>query len=241
MLVELALAAAILWRAPRKGLLLFLPALALPIAAFFATNYAAIGMWRPAYSEFGGPWYQYEGSHWKPDPLKPKRGIDWAGLTEDKATYAFHLLVGHHGVFSLSPLFLLSLAGMGWGAYQWLTRPRRPSAPEDRTLPDPTRLFQSLFAIATLLLSVVVVGFYIYQSNNYGGWTMAPRWLIWLIPLWLLTLLPIADRLASRRTGRIMAYIFLAISVVSASYSPWSPWRHPWLYNWLEALKVIDY
>ena len=29
--------------------------------------------------------------------------------------YAFHLLLGHHGAFSLTPIFLLSLLGDGGG------------------------------------------------------------------------------------------------------------------------------
>src|SRR5205807_9092692 len=59
----------LLWLAPRRTLLCFVPAAIVPVAAFFLTNYIAVGQWRPAYSEFGGPWYEYEGSHWRrPNP-----------------------------------------------------------------------------------------------------------------------------------------------------------------------------
>jgi hypothetical protein len=52
---------------------------------------------------------------------------------------------------------------------------------------------------------------------------------------------PAVDWLAPRRWGRILAYLFLTISVISASYPAWNPWRHPWLYNWMEKLDWIRY
>src|SRR5205823_11235452 len=85
----------------------FVPAALLPVAAFFLTNYLALGELNPAYEKFGGPWYDYPGSYWS-----SARGIDMAGTQESRAIYAFHLLLGHHGAFSLTPVFLLSLAGM---------------------------------------------------------------------------------------------------------------------------------
>lgn len=89
--------------------------------------------------------------------------------------------------------------------------------------------------VLTLLLTAIVLGFYIFVVNdrnrNYGGWTAGLRWLIWMSPLWLLTMLPVADWLASRRWGRWLGYIFLAVSVFSVSYPVYTPWRHPWLYD----------
>ena len=34
------------------------------------------------------------------------------------AVYALHVLVGHHGIFSLTPIWLLS----AWGTLVWLVR-----------------------------------------------------------------------------------------------------------------------
>jgi hypothetical protein len=93
-----------------------------------------------------------------------------------------------------------------------------------------------------MALLIVVIGFYVIIDNrNYGGWTAAPRWLMWLTPFLLLSMQPAVDWLAPRRWGRIVAYLALAISVISASYPAWNPWRHPWLYNWMEKLDWIRY
>lgn len=216
------------WRNRAKTLAFFLPAAAIPIAFFFLTNYWAIGRWTPAYGEFGGPWYEYEGSHWKIKPGETPHGIDFAYNYESKVAYAFHLILGHHGLFSLTPIFLLGLAGSVTGVYAMVrhrnTQPR-----------------SAIIAGLTLALLVVVMGFYIIRTGNYGGWTAGPRWLIWLTPFLLLTMLPVADWLAPRRWGRVLACAFLVISVVSASYPDWNPWRHPWLYNWMEKLHWFSY
>jgi hypothetical protein len=91
------------------------------------------------------------------------------------------------------------------------------------------------------LLSVVVICFYIVKSDNYGGWSNGPRWLMWLAPLWLLTMLPVVDRLACCRFGRGLALTLLVISILSMSYQQWNPWRHPWLYAIMEQWGWIRY
>lgn len=221
----------LLWRLPRLTLMWFVPAALIPAVAFFLTNYLAVGMWRPAYSEFGGPWYEYAGSHWLPPAAgQVKRGIDWAGQRESRAEYILNCLIGHHGIFSLSPIWILAFAGMV------LVLLRRLGADDER------RGNRRLLALGTLLVSVVVLGFYLTNRTvNYGGWTTGLRWLMWLSPLWLLTMLPVADRLGQSRWGRGVAYLLLAVSVMSVSYAVMNPWRHPWLYAFFEALGWEGY
>jgi hypothetical protein len=197
-----------------------------------------------AYAEFGGPWYKYEGSHWAREPLpgQKRRGIDFAREHETQATYALHLLVGHHGVFSLTPFTLLTVAGVVLG----LLRPDRAGAkdvpvPADEPGSTGGNPLPRFFFVLSAVLSVVVVGFYIYQSENYGGWTAGPRWLMWLLPLWLLTMLPAVDALSRRRWGRALAGVLLVLSVLSASYPAWNPWRHPWIYRWFDSQGWIPY
>ena len=62
-----------------------------------------------------------------------------------------------------------------------------------------------------MLLSLIVIGYYLFKSDNYGGWTNGPRWLMWLSPFWLLTMLPIVDRLGQRCWGRAFGLVLLGI------------------------------
>jgi hypothetical protein len=239
-----ALLLLLLFRAPARTLLLYIPAAAIPVAAALMTNYLAIGQIRPAYSEFGGPWYEFEGSYWKIAPGQVKHGIDWAYQTESRAMYAFHVLIGHHGIFSLSPVFLLALAGM-IAALVWWRRGRKPLETSELKAESQGTPRLRMVGLLTLFVTVVVVGFYIGWVNdrnrNYGGWTSGLRWLLWLTPLWLITMLPVADWLAGRRWGRGLAYLVLGLSVLSVSYPAWNPWRHPWIYDFMQAHGWINY
>jgi hypothetical protein len=128
------------------------------------------------------------------------------------------------------------------GVWRW--RERRISNadhPTPNAAPVGSSTFAAWFAALTLVLTVVVVGFYLIRSDNYGGWTAGPRWLMWLTPFWLLTMLPVVDRLSRSRGGRIVAYILLGLSVMSMSYPAWNPWRHPWIYRFMDANGWIPY
>jgi hypothetical protein len=98
-----------------------------------------------------------------------------------------------------------------------------------------------MIALLTAYLTVVVVGFYLVISNNYGGNTSGPRWLFWLTPFWLLTMLPVVDRLSVSRRGRIVALVLLGISVASVTFPAWNPWRQPWLYQFMDSQGLIPY
>ena len=216
----------LLWWLPARTLLLYVPAALVPAVGFFATNYVAMGQLRPAQSEFGSAWYEYEGSHWKPPPEGQKKfGIDWAKYHESRAQYAMHVLVGHHGLFTLAPIWLLAVAAMLAACCRWRELMRQAVFRDGNEFP----WFVQPLGLA---LTVVVIGFYLsVQSRNYGGFTNGLRWLMWLTPVWLTCLLPMADRLAACRPGRWLAGIFLALSVFSVSYQLWSPWRHPWIFD----------
>jgi hypothetical protein len=99
----------------------------------------------------------------------------------------------------------------------------------------------ALLGTFALLVSAVVIGFYLFKSDNYGGWSNGPRWLAWLSPLWLVCMLPALDALAKSRWGRLFALLLLALSILSMSYQSWNPWRHPWLYNWMESRGWVNY
>jgi hypothetical protein len=144
------------------------------------------------------------------------------------------LLLGHHGLFSLAPIWLLALAGMIVGIFRFARSERAGLLPlTDLSVKGDQQL--RLVCSLAFVLTFVVVGFYIYKTNNYGGWTNGPRWLMWLTPLWLLAMIPIVDRMSERRWLRGLAYLFLVFSVLAANYRDWNPWRHPWIYNFLES------
>jgi hypothetical protein len=236
-----ALFGLLLLKIPGRTLAYFLPAAVVPLAAFVVTNYLAIGQLRPVQSRFGSPWYEYEGSHWqRPQPGEQKSGIDWARLKESRADYAFHVFLGHHGLFSLSPIFLLAVAGMVAGTVRGKQTNEEAVALGKEKEEKPPGVPFVLFPM-TLLLTVVVVGFYLVKTDNYGGWTNGLRWLMWLTPLWLLVMVPVADHLGGCRWGRGLAYLLLAVSIISVSYRSWNPWRHPWLYELFEAMGWPGY
>jgi hypothetical protein len=239
------MAAALLYQRPRETLIALVPAALVVVAAFFATNWLAHGSLIPAYAhrtfDRNSPaagdyestltlasgktitlrgteanWYDYEftrsddskfESYWR----NPK-GVDIGEPSRVK--YALHALVGHHGIVSLTPIWLLAIPGMFW------------LAGRDYKL--------RCAAIAIAGLSIVCIAFYILRpqiERNYGGMTSGLRWMFWFAPLWLLAILPAADKISRSRLGRGCGYLLLGLSVLSASYPVWTPWTPPWLAN----------
>ena len=179
-------------------------------------------------------WYDYPGSYWTPKNLA---GVDRG--EPSPAVYAFNVLIGHHGLFSLTPIWLLSLIGCG----TWLASGRRKSPGMSPSQNGPLNV-QFFLAATTLLITGVVIAFYLTRpqiDRNYGGGTCCLRWLIWLTPLWLLTMLPAANWLSQSWWGRVLLLVLLAISVFSAHYAADNPWSHPWIFDYWTALGWIKY
>ena len=246
-----ALFALLAWRQPWRTFSIFTPLALLPIAALLLSNYLLLGQWKPAYSELGGPWYEYEGSHWRNVALGASHSIDTAAQHETKMVYATHLLVGHHGVFSLTPVFALTVVGFALALF---SRPSRTGAADTEATSQQGKApvrdgrlnahpLPLVFYLLILAVSLVVVGYYILvaPARNYGGFSNGPRWLMWLTPLWLLSAVAPVEWLGRRRWGRAVALALLCLSVMSASYAPWNPWRHPWVYNFLDDRGLIHY
>jgi len=163
-----------------------------------------------------GNWYDYPKSYW----LNPQ-GVDRG--EPSRMLYSMHMLVGHHGVFSLTPVWLLSFGG----AFLCL----RSGSHDLR-----------LWGAACLSLSLVCMAFYVarpLQDRNYGGVNCGFRWLIWLIPIWTVCLLPALDRIASNPRGKTLVCIALLVSALSASCAAMNPWTHPWLYSFWSFLGWV--
>lgn len=220
MLVLVAMAIAF-WIDWKKTILGFLPPLALVTAAFFWTNQAAIGEWKPAY--LIKSLYDYPNSYWT-NP-EQKSGIDALNdHPEDKLTFLLHMTIGHHGIFSMTPLFILA----AWGAALSLAR-------KEKRLPG--------LAWPVLLVSAVVFAVYwlINSERNYGGMCHGMRWLLWLFPLWLLHLPTAVDARMTSPLARKIAWALLLFSVFSMAETMYQPWYSSWLHRTMTWLKLVNY
>jgi hypothetical protein len=179
------------------------------------------GSLSPFYSSYGTDKYRYEfegiPSYWT-NPQGLDRNLD------SPLMYFVHCTIGHHGLLSLTPVWLLTLIGwFGWR--RW---------PECR---------QRTMLLVGAGLTAAVFGFYLTrtQNYNYGGNSVALRWMLWLVPLWLIAMLPVFDAWGSRRGFQIGASILLAASVVSANLPGSNPWQSTWLLSLMEKWKWVDY
>jgi hypothetical protein len=160
-------------------------------------------------------WYDYPGSYWIGD----RGGMDVG--ESSRLRYAFHMLIGHHGIFSLTPIWIISL----WGGYFWFRSGQH-----------------RLEVLGILGLTVLCFLFYLFrplQDRNYGGSCCGLRWMFWFIPLWFFCLFPALDRFAAHRGYRQLANIALVVSIVSAVYAYANPWRSPWIYDLGDAIKLL--
>lgn len=224
------LSAALLWKAPRETLLAYLPAALVIVVGFFGTNWVAHHSLRPPYmhrseTDPSDNWYEYTyerngrgyESYWQ-----NRVGVDRG--EESPSVYALHVLVGHHGIFSLTPVWILTVAGLA----MW------SSSGNDRRLRE--------LALMIAAVSLVCLLFYLARpldDRNYGGMTCGFRWMFWFAPMWLVAMLPAVDAMSARKWTRGAALVLLAISVLSASYPTWNPWTHPWILDWLHYMRWI--
>lgn len=206
---------------PKRTMTVFVPAALIPVVAFVALNCVVTGSLSPFYSSYGSDKYVYEHegipSYWS-NPQGLDRNLD------SPLMYFVHCTIGHHGLLSLTPVWLLTLIGwLGWR--RW---------PECR---------QRTLLLVGAGLTAAVFGFYLTrtQNYNYGGNSVALRWMLWLSPLWLFAMIPVFDTWGSRRGFQVLSTCLLAMSVVSASLPGSNPWQSTWLLSVMERWKWINY
>ena len=205
----------------RRTLIAFVPAALIPVAAFAVTNWIVTKGVMPFYSSYGSNKYVYEHegipSYWT-HPQGLDRNLD------SPLMYFVHCTVGHHGLLSLTPVFLLTL--IGWARWNRWEQCR-----------------QRTMLVVGAGMTVIVLGFYLTKTQhyNYGGNSVALRWMLWLTPLWLIAMIPVVDAWGSRRWFRCLAACLLAVSVTSASLPGGNPWQHPWLFTLMEQWGWVDY
>lgn len=204
----------------RKTLVAYVPAALVPLVAFFVTTSIATGGWKPFYMYYGTEKYVYtfEGvpSYWC-TPKSFDKGVD------SPLVYFLHCTIGHHGIFSLSPIYLLML--MCWLSVSYWLKSR----------------LNILIGVG-ILMTLAVVTFYMTRTSNYnyGGNSVALRWTIWLTPFWLISLIPIYNRLCQSIRGTLVIVLLLALSSFSAWYPYDSPWKSPWLYHVMHDAGWLD-
>ncbi len=203
----LGFAAMLLRRAPKQALAIALPAALVPLAAHLVATYLATGSPLPVYAR--ADLYQFEGGYWT-----APRDLD--ALDEPKWLYAFHLLLGHHGLFLLTPILAYGL----WQVFLQL-RDRLPLWRE---------------ASITLVGLVLIGGAMIVRTPNYGGACVGFRWLIPVMPLLILLVVGWLERTRSMWRGGLAIAFFVSITTfVNAAIAPWSHSGVHWLIH-----QVVD-
>jgi hypothetical protein len=185
-----------------KTLIFFVPAAIIPLAAFAITQYAVFGEFRLAYESFGTDEYLYEGSLWK-TPLDLDALNDHP---EPYGIYLLHMTLGHHGVFSLTPVFVFSC----WGALKLLGSPGRP---------------ETAGTWLTFLAFAGLAGYYLLDPSAWraGGAFASYRWLLY----GLLVLAAISGALVLAQRAReplvTLAWLTAVLTVVLLAFYTGNP------------------
>lgn len=212
-------AVAISWKLTARW---YVPAAIIPLAAFFITNVVVTGGIKPFYAYYGTDKYVYE-HEGVPSYWSSPKGID--ANDESPAVYLFHCVLGHHGILSLTPVFVLTLAG--W--YFCLHRKQRHEI--------------HIVGLLGMGISAVVLLFYLSrtQNYNYGGNSSALRWMLWLTPFWWFGMVPSLERLSRVKAGFILPVLLLVPSIYSSVYSLTTPWKPNWIFVRMQEAGWIDY
>jgi hypothetical protein len=123
------------------------------------------------------------------------------------AAYAFDLLVGRRGVLAFFPVLLV------YGL--WLAWALRAAQPAARRL-----------AWAVLGSTLTYGLYFIFFTDNFGGWAYSPRWL--LVPVPAVALAGLAGLAARRAALRRWHWAALAALAALSVYSAFDGARDPW-------------
>lgn len=238
----------------RRTLTWFVPAAMIPLIAFFLTNWICTGGLKPFYAFYGTEKYVYT-HNGVPSYWSQPRGMDANG--EPWPVYLFHCILGHHGILSLSPVLMLTLAGWFRAGSRGNVVARSGQSDQSGGLTSDARGDQTsdchtagflpgplLFMLwLGPLLTVMTLGFYLTRTANYnyGGNSVALRWMLWLTPLWWLAMVPVLEEIRKRPFWLRTAIVLLAISSVSALWSADTPWRPSWLFEAMHQSGWIHY
>ena len=166
---------------PGKSLI-FLVFLAIPIILNLYLNYHISGDIRPFYLQ--SDLYKYEGSAW----------IEGNNKTSSRWVYLFHLLLGHHGLFSLSPVLVIGLLGM----INVIRRNREDMGME-------------MLGLAVAMLIVIL--FPLTIQRNYGGYCVGMRWFIHFTPILMFPGIFVLEKLSKKQWGVVLVVVLAIFSL----------------------------
>lgn len=180
----------------RKGFLAYAAAVLLAVLPTVAVNYGISGSVVPV--QLVQEYFQFPGSPWNDSKLtgaKINRGL---ALIDN----GLAMLLGGRGFLLYNPFSLLALPLM----LLELVRRRRFAAE----------------AAVVLVVSVIIVGYYVLWSHNFGGDSFSIRWFVPLLPLWMFFLYPLLERPGRREWATF--FLILLVSVPIAWIGTWNPW-----------------
>lgn len=122
-------------------------------------------------------------------------------LLPDSWTYPLECLFGWHGFFTVSPVLIFGVLGLG------------------KALKSAAPLSERSYLLLAVTLVVMIAG-HILFVGSYGGWSYGFRYLIPIIPVLLFFAPVMIEKHAGIFTG------ILALSILSAllgTYNPWPP------------------
>lgn len=189
----------------RKTLLFYVPALLPGVLIHQLLTFAITGSWIPTYlnsdlKDFPENYFRHYRS-----------GID--ALNEPKHIYAFNVLLGHHGLFSMTPLYLFSIWELG------------------RMLKTRRGLPEALFALGVI---GAFLGFYIFRSRNYGGWCVGMRHLVPIMAVLVVFFGMWLERVRFRRSLWALVLTAFAVSGFHVQDGLTAPFQFSVWHNWLE-------
>jgi hypothetical protein len=142
--------------------------------------------------------YNYPGSEFAATVAGNQRAAD-------VSAYVFNLLIGQHGVFLFFPIVAWYLLAAARAA---------------RSIELSIRRFARLILVCSLIYFLYFALF----TDNYGGYTFSPRWLLNLAPL--LAVFAVIDRSLYRPRWRmIIPGAFAVISMYEGYQGVLDPWR----------------
>jgi hypothetical protein len=184
-----------------------LPAALLPLLANSCLNYYATGTWLPI--QIQPELYATAQNYWN---SQQQHLID--AIEPPKWRYTLHFLIGHHGIFSFTPVFLFALPTLFLN------------------LKNRSQDFNEALVVSMSLCGMLT--YYILRTHNYGGICIGARWFILIMPMLVLFALRFAEKYSKPHMRRLF-WLSIAISVYNSVQGMKSPWQLSAWYDYFAA------